>query len=70
MEETKKAIYRVSYNKDNKKWQITKDGAQRVIANLDTKDEAVARVKELSENQNLNFVVRKKDGKFQKKSNI
>ena len=35
-----------------------------------TKEEALERVKQLSESQEIKFVVHKKDGKFQKKSNL
>ena len=56
------------YDKDARVWVIKKDGAKRNIASFPTKDEALARVKELSESQDLNFVVHKKDGKFQKKA--
>ena len=65
---TKKSIYRVVYDKDARVWVNKKDGAKRNIASFPTKDEALARVKELSESQDLNFVVHKKDGKFQKKA--
>ncbi len=65
--QTRKAIYRVAYDKENRVWTIKKDGAMRTIASFPTKDEALKRVKELAANQDLNFVVRKKDGKFQKK---
>ena len=44
-----------------------KSGAKRVIAKRVTKVEAMEKVKELCENNDMNFVVRKKDGKFQKK---
>lgn len=63
----KKAIYRVLYNKEDRTWQIKKDGAKRVISSFPTKDEALKRVKELSESNDLNYIVHKKDGKFQKK---
>ena len=66
-EKTRKALYRMSYDKESRKWLITKDGALRTIASFPTKAEAMERVKSLSENQDLNFVVKKKDGKFQKK---
>ena len=35
-----------------------------------TKEEALARVQELSGNQDVKFVVYKKDGKFQNKDNL
>ena len=63
----RKALYRVSYDKEQRKWIITKDGAGRTIASYVTKTEAMDRVKTLCENQDLNYVVKKKDGKFQKK---
>ena len=66
-EQSRKAIYRVAYDKEDRVWTIKKDGAARTIATFVTKDEAMKRVKELANNQDLNFVVRKKDGKFQKK---
>lgn len=66
-EKEKKAIYRVLYSKEDHTWQIKKDGAKRIIASYPTKDEALKRVKSLSENNDLNFIVHKKDGKFQKK---
>ena len=66
-EKEKKAIYRVLYSKEDCTWQIKKDGAKRIIASYPTKDEALKRVKSLSENNDLNFIVHKKDGKFQKK---
>ena len=66
----RKALYRVVYSKELKVWQIKKDGAKRVIDSKHTKEEALARVRELSENHDSNFVVQKKDGKFQKKANL
>ena len=66
-EQTKKPIYTVIYNKDDRLWHITKSGAKRVIAKRVTKAEAMEKVKDLCENNEMNYVVRKKDGKFQKK---
>ncbi len=67
MEKEKKGLYRVVYDAETRKWLIKKDGAKRVIDSLNTKDEAMKRVKTLSENQDINFVLYKKNGKFQKK---
>ena len=58
------------FDKDDKLWKIKKDGAKRIIDSKKTKDEALARVQELSKSQDANFVVYKKDGKFQKKANL
>lgn len=67
---TRKSVYRVIFDKDDKLWKIKKDGAKRIIDSKKTKDEALARVQELSKSQDANFVVYKKDGKFQKKANL
>lgn len=70
VEKQKKSVYRVVFDKEDKLWKIKKDGAKRVIDSKKTKEEALARVQELSKSQDTKFVVYKKDGKFQKKSNL
>ena len=69
-EKSKKGVYRVVFDKEDKLWKIKKDGAKRVIDSRKTKEEALARVQELSESQDTKFVVYKKDDKFQKKANL
>lgn len=64
---TRKPIYRVLYDKDNRKWIIKKDGAKRTIESYVTKEEALNRVEQLAANKDMKFIVHKKDGKFQKK---
>ena len=64
---SKKPIYRVIYDKDARVWLIKKDGAKRTIASYPTKEESLNRVKDLSSSNDLNYIVHKKDGKFQKK---
>lgn len=66
----RKAVYRVVFDKEDNLWKIKKDGAKRVIGSMKTKEAALARVQELSANQDHKFVVYKKDGKFQKKANL
>lgn len=44
-EKTKKPIYTVIYNKDDRLWHITKSGAKRVIAKRVTKTEAMDKLK-------------------------
>ena len=68
--QARKGVYRVVYDKEDSLWKIKKDGASRVIDSRKTKEEALARVQELSKNKNIKFVVHKKDGKMQKKSNL
>ncbi len=60
--------YRVVYDSERRMWAIKKDGAKRVIKRLPTKAEALSLAKELSETQNFNLTVHKKDGKFQKQA--
>ena len=66
----RKAVYRVVFDKEESLWEIKKDGAKRIIASYKTKQEALDKVQNLSKNQEINFVVMKKDGKFQKKANL
>lgn len=70
--EEKKSLgkYVVVYDKIDRLWKIKRDGAKRVIDSKVTKEEALKRVKELSLNNDVGFVAKKKDGKFQKKKNI
>ncbi len=65
--EVKAGIYRVIYDKTDRNWKIKRDGAKRIIDSKSTKEEALIRVKELSEGNDVGYVVYKKDGKFQKK---
>ncbi|MBQ8444275.1 MAG: DUF2188 domain-containing protein [Clostridia bacterium] len=67
---TRKAVYRVVFDKEADLWKIKKDGAKRVVASKKTKDEALAKVQEICAKQDAKFVVYKKDGKFQKKANL
>lgn len=66
----RKAVYRVVFDKEDSLWKIKKDGAKRIITSYKTKQEALDKVQALSKNQEINFVVKKKDGKFQKKANL
>ena len=64
---TRKPVYRVIYDKKERKWNIRKDQAKRVIESYVTKEEALARVEQLASSKDMKFIVHKKDGKFQKK---
>lgn len=66
---TRAKVYRVSYNRKDHTWVIKRDRAGRVIDSFFTKAEAIARVNELSANQDVGFTVKKKNGRFQKKDN-
>ena len=63
----RKISYRILYDKETKTWEVRKDEAKRVIRRVKTKKEALEIAQELSQKQDLNLVVHKKDGKFQKK---
>ena len=60
-------VYRVSFNRKDHTWVIKRDRAGRIIDSFFTKEEALARVNELSKNQDVGFTVKKKNGRFQKK---
>ena len=62
----KEGNYRLVYDKENKEWVIKKENAKRAIRRVKTKEEALKIAKRLSENQDANLVVHKKNGKFQK----
>ena len=62
--------YVVMFDKETQDWKIKRDGAKRIIDSKPTKKAAIERVRELSENNDVGFVAKKKDGKFQKKRNI
>lgn len=66
----RRSLYRVIYDKEDRKWIIKKDGNEKITKKVNTKKEALEIVEKLCENQNLKMVVHKKDGKFQKHNNI
>lgn len=66
-EEKKLGSYMISYDKEKKEWVIKRRGSQRATKRTKTKKEALDLVEKLSQNQEVGFTVKKKDGKFQKK---
>ena len=58
--------FTVKYDRPKDSWVIKKEGSDRVVRRLDTKEEAVAVARTLCKRFNANLVVHKKDGKFQK----
>lgn len=66
----RKQVYMVTFDKEEREWVIKKTGADRASRRCKTKQEALEIVDKLSENQDLGVSVKKKDGKFQKKSNL
>ena len=59
--------YVIAYDKDEKEWVVKRQGSARASKRTKTKKEALEVVKKLTASQDVNFVVKKKDGKFQKK---
>ncbi|MBW2662416.1 MAG: DUF2188 domain-containing protein [Deltaproteobacteria bacterium] len=48
-------------------WDIKQNGAQRSSGHFDRKQDAIDRARELSRNQNTEFVIHNKDGKISQK---
>jgi len=62
--------YMVTYDKNQRDWVVKKTGSGRASKRCATKKEALEVVEKLSQKQDLKVSVQKKNGKFQKKSNI
>lgn len=58
--------FTVKYDRNRDSWIIKKDGVDRPVRRLDTKEEALNVARALCKKYNANLVVHKKDGKFQK----
>lgn len=56
----------VKYDRGKDSWVIKKEGVDRVVRRVDTKEEAMNVARALCKKYNANLVVHKKDGKFQK----
>lgn len=63
---SKKSTHVVSNSKDGG-WDIKQSGAQRSSGHFDTKQEAVNRAREISQNQKTELVIHNKDGKIARK---
>jgi hypothetical protein len=64
--EVKEGDYMVSYDDEKKDWVVKKQGSKRATKRTKTKQEALDVVKKLTENQEVDVVVKKKDGNVQK----
>jgi hypothetical protein len=62
-----KGNYIITYDKQTKEWVVKRQGGARASKRTKTKKEAMEVVKKLSTNQDVEYLVKKKDGKFQKK---
>lgn len=63
---TKPAAYTVKYDRVKMNWVVTKEGQQRPVRRLATKDEALRVARDLAKKTGAGLYVHKKDGKFQK----
>ena len=59
--------YTVSYDKETKEWVVKRRGSERASKRTKTKKEALEVVERLSGNNEVGFVVKKRNGKYQKK---
>lgn len=55
--------YHVTKRSEDKKWSVKLEGGQKAIKLFNTKDEAVAYAKTLSENQDGGFIIHPSKGK-------
>ena len=58
--------YTVLYDRAKDSWVIKRDGMNRVVRRVDTKEEAMSVARALCKKYDAKLVVHKKDGKFQK----
>ena len=61
--------YMVTYDKEHEEWVVKKTGASRASKRCKTKKEAMEVAEILAESKDMNIIVKKKDGKFQKREN-
>ena len=57
--------YHISLNKDGK-WQVKGEKAEKALKLFDTQKEAIAYAESVSDNQDGDIVIHKKDGKIRK----
>lgn len=58
--------FRILFDRAGNSWVIKKDGSDRVVRRLATKEEAMVTARSLCKKHNAELVVHKKDGKFQR----
>ena len=56
----------VKYDRNKDTWVVAKEGVNKPVRRVDTKEEAMNIARELCKKYNASLVVHKKDGKFQK----
>ena len=64
---SERKVYHTTYNREQKRWENTLEGGSRPSSTHTTKDEALARVRELAKKPPLGQAkIHKKDGSFEK----
>lgn len=58
--------YHISKRKDENKWQIKAEGAEKAVKFFNTQAEAIAYGKRLADKQDANIMIHKEDGSFRK----
>ncbi len=58
--------YHISKRKEDKKWQVRREGAQKPLKLFNTQLEAIAYAKQKALNQETSIVIHKEDGKIRK----
>ena len=59
-------VYHISYRKEDRKWQVKGENAERAVKLFFTQDEAIKFAKSVAGNQAGRIVVHKSDGSFRK----
>jgi uncharacterized protein YdaT len=54
-------------NKEDGGWDVKKAGSERASVHTDTKQQAINKGREISQNQHTEFVIHNKDGKISEK---
>lgn len=66
MAKTSGKVYHITKRKEDGKWQIKAEGAEKAIKLFKTQKEAIEYCKTLAGNQDASIMVHKEDGSFRK----
>ncbi len=58
--------YHISKRKDDGKWQVKCEGAEKALKLFDTQEEAINYAKQVADNQDGSIVIHKVDGSIRK----
>ena len=60
------SVYHISYRKEDRKWQVKSEGAERALRLFWTQEEAIKYARTVAGNQAGRIVIHKSDGSFRK----